>query len=135
LRIREKTVEELVQEASLKMSDPNYSAVLVGTFVQTQAPAAQYISAHEEELGGAEIIVNLIFHAALIGQCFQRTNNRSVQTITYEDLNHVAAEADEVRDRLKREQPAVAAYIEQNADGDAMKRILTLLAVTMEWVS
>ena len=81
MKIREETVVEVVQEASTKMADANYSAVMVGGFVQTQAAAAQYISAFATELGGPEGVVNTIFHASLIAVCFQRAYGRTVFTV------------------------------------------------------
>lgn len=133
MRISAETVAEVVKEASEKMSDPNYSAVLVGGFVQTQGAAAQYISAHSEELGGTEAVVNAIFHAALIGTCFQRANNRSVREMKFEELDQVS-EGDR-EEKLKEQQPAILEYIHANVENDAMKRVLMLIALAMEWVS
>jgi hypothetical protein len=133
MRIDPATVLEVVKEASGKMTDPNYSAVMVGGFVQTQGPAAQYISAHASELGGPEGVVNTIFHAALIALCFQRANRRSVRRIRFDELDHVASgdrEAD-----LRMQQPAVLDYIEVNVELAAMKQVLMLLALGMELVS
>ncbi len=133
VKIPEKVVAELVAEASLKMSDPNYSAVMVGGFVQSQSAAVQYISAHEQELGGADGVVNVIFHAALIAQCFQRANNRSVRAISFEELDRVAT--GDRNATLERAQPALLGYIEANIEGEAMKRIVVLLALSMDWVT
>jgi len=133
VRIKEKTVVEVVQEASTKMSDPNYSAVLVGGFVQEQPAASEYIKSHLDDMGGAEAVVNCIFHAALIALCFQRGNNSSVKAMTFEELDHVA-DGDRSA-KLKQQQPAVMAYIEENVENEAMGRVLTLLSLAMEWVS
>ena len=131
--IAQATVLEVVKEASTKMSDANYSAVMVGGFVQTQGPAAQYISAHADELGGPEGVVNTIFHAALIALCFQRGNRRSVRRIRFEELDLVASGDREAT--LREQQPAVLDYILANVELDAMKRVLMLLALAMELVS
>ncbi len=133
MKIPEKVMVEVVEEASVKMSDPNYSAVMVGGFVQTQRAAANYVSAHETELSGAEGVVNTIFHAALIALCFQRANNRSVREMAFDDLNYVA-DGDRVA-LLKEQQPAVLEYISQNVEDEAMRNVLMLLALAMEWVS
>lgn len=131
--IRETTVAEVVAEASTKMSDPNYSAVMVGGFVQGQSHAAQYISAHADELGGAENVVNAIFHASLIAECFKRANNRTVREMSFDELNHVADGDREAN--LREQQPAVLEYIVANVENEAMQRVLMLLALAMEWVS
>lgn len=131
--IPEKTVAEVVAEASLKMKDPNYSAVMVGGFVQTQSIAAQYLSAHEQELGGADGVVTTIFHSALIALCFQRANNRTVRELSFDDLNHVA-DGDRTA-TLKKEQPAVLEYVAANIEDEVMKSLLIHMALAMEWVS
>jgi hypothetical protein len=133
MRIDQATVLEVVKEASNKMSDPNYSAVMVGGFVQAQGPAAQYISAHATELGGPEGVVNTIFHAAVIALCFQRTNRRSVRSIRFDELDHVAGGDRE--EALRIQQPAVLDYIEVNVEVPAMRQVLVLLALGMELVS
>jgi hypothetical protein len=133
MRITEATVVDVVKEASGKMTDPNYSAVMVGGFVQTQAPAAQYISAHASELGGPEGVVNTIFHAALIALCFQRANRRSVRGIRFDELDAVSSGDREAT--LRDQQPAVLEYIEANVELPAMRQVLVLLALAMELVS
>ncbi len=45
MKLSKEQVAAVVAEAGKKMSDPNYSAVLVGGFVQSQTPVAQFISA------------------------------------------------------------------------------------------
>lgn len=133
MRIPAETVAEVVKEASEKMSDPNYSAVMVGGFVQSQPPAAQYISAHAEELGGSEGVVNAIFHASLIALCFQRAENRTVREMSFDELNHVAEGDREAK--LEEQQPAILEYIRANVEDAAMRRVLVLLALAMDWVS
>jgi hypothetical protein len=133
MRVPADAVASIVKEASTKMSDPNYSAVMVGGFVQTQAPAAQYISAHAEELGGPEGVVNTIFHAALLALCFQRANNRTIRRISFDELDHVSGPEREAS--LKSQQPALLDYIEANVEEPAMRNVLMLLALAMDWVS
>jgi hypothetical protein len=131
--IAAKLVAEVVAEASKKMGDPNYSATLVGGFVQSQPNTAHYISAHADELGGAEGVVNTIFHAALIGQCFQRGYGRTVRSMTFAELDYVSDGDRE--ERLKIQQPAVLEFLEANVEHATMKRVLILIALAMEWVS
>ncbi len=133
MRIKEETMAEVVKEASAKMSDPNYSAVLVGGFVQSQAAVAQYISSYADELGGAEVVVNTIFHAALMGLGFQRTNNQTIREISFDELDKVAEGDREAQ--LKQLQPALLEFLEANVEDAAMKKVLMLIALAMEWVS
>jgi hypothetical protein len=131
--ISEEVVAQVVSEVSSKMSDPNYSAVMVGGFVQTQPHTAQYITAHADEMGGAEAVVNTLFHAALLGLCFQRANNRTVRTMSFAELDHVA-DGDREQ-RLRDCQPALLAYLQTNVEQPVMQRVLMLVALAMDWVS
>lgn len=133
MKIPEETLADLVKEASMKMADPNYSAVMVGGFVQTQKATAQFMSAHEDEVGGPENVVNAIFHAALLAEAFKRTHNRTVPALSYDDLNQVADGDRKVK--LQAQQPAILGYIDANVETDGMKRLLMLIALAMDWAS
>jgi hypothetical protein len=131
--IAKQTVAEVVHEASIKLQDPSYSAVMVGGFVQEQNPAAHYITAHADEIGGTEQVVSTIFHAALLALCFQRAGGRSVPEMGFEDLDHVAGS--DVLERLERAQPALHEYICSNVEAGKVRDILALLALAMDRVS
>ncbi len=131
--IAEKTVAEVVQEASVKMSDPNYPQVMVGSLVQTHPDLARYMSAHAKELGGGTAVVNAVFHAALIAESFKRHTGRSLRKITFADLD---AASDKPREEeLKRRQPAIFDYVAANVEQAAMKQLLLLIAVGMDMIS
>ena len=132
-KIDDKLVAEVVAEASRKMSDPNYSAVAVGGFVQHQTPATQFITAHEPELGDAEGIVSVIFHAALLAQCFERATGRTIRMIAYEDLDAVAT-GDPLATLAKR-QPALSDFIVSNVEHPEARKLLALLALAMDHTS
>lgn len=128
--IESRLVAEIVAEASRKMSDPNYSAVMVGGFVQQQPPASHYVSSYEQELGGAEAVVHVIFLASLLGLCFQRAKNRSVPSMSFEDLDHVAG--GDAGEKLTEQQPAIREYIDSNTDHPVARKVLYLLALAMD---
>ena len=127
------TIAEVVKDVSGKMSDPNYTSVLVGGFVQEQSPASQYISSHAEELGGPEGVVHAIFHAAVMGICFQRAHNRSLPALSFEELDR-ASTGDRAA-ALKEAQPALLEYLEANVEAAPMRNVLMLVAVAMESAS
>lgn len=131
--IEASVVAEVVAEASRRMSEPDYSAVAVGGFVQAQNPAAQFVTAHEPELGGADAIVSVIFHAALLAQCFQRATGRAVRAMSFEDLD--AASAGDPLPTLARRQPALSDFIVSNVEHPEARRLLALLALAMDQVS
>ena len=133
VKIPKETVAAVVEEASIKMKDPNYSAVMVGGFVQEQPQGAQYISSYADELGGGEAVAGAVFHAAVLALCFQRANNRSVRSLAFEDLDRVS-EGDR-KQLLEKAQPAILGYIEANVEGEVNQRVLMLLALAMDSVS
>jgi len=132
-RIPEKVVAEMVKEASVKMNDPTYAQTMVGNWVQSQPAATKYMTAHVKELGGAEAVVNMVFHAQLLASCFLRHIGRSVPKMTFAELDAVA---DGDRDvELKRRQPAIFDYLQANVEDAPMRRILTLIALGMDYVT
>ncbi len=131
-RIPENIVAEIVQEASLKMSDPKYAQAMVGLWVQAQPAATKYMTAHLKELGGPEAVVNTIFHAQLIASCFQRHTGHSVRKMTYAELDAVSGGDRDAE--LARRQPAVADYLTANVEHAEMRKVLTLVALGMDSV-
>ena len=132
MKLTKEQVAAVVTEASQKMGDPNYSAVMVGGFVQEQTPVAQFISAHERELGGAESIVNVIFHCALVAQCFSR-NGRRVRTLSYQDLDDAARGEPLVR--LEQAQLPLHEFIKANIENEEAQKLVAMIALAIDGVS
>ncbi len=133
MQVPAKTIAEVVKDVSDKMSDPNYTSVLVGGFVQEQPATAQYISSHADELGGPEGVVHAIFHASVMGVCFQRAHNRSLPQMSFEELDRVSGGDREAE--LKEQQPALLEYLEANVESAPMRKVLMLVALAMEAAS
>ena len=129
MKLKQDQVAAVVAEASKKMSDPNYSAVLVGGFVQAQTPVAQFISAHEKDLGGAEAIVSVIFHCALVAECYRRHGGR-IRTLSYEDLD--AAARGEPLVRLAEAQLPVAEFIKANVENVDAQKLIAMIALAID---
>ena len=129
MKLTKEQVAAVVTEASTKMSDPNYASVMVGGFVQTQQPVAQFISAHERELGGAEAIVNVIFHCALVATCYQRSGGR-MRTLSYEDLD--AAARGEPLARLEKAQLPLHEFIKANVENVDAQKLIALIALAID---
>ena len=132
MKLTKDQVAAVVTEASQKMSDPNYSAVMVGGFVQSQTPVAQFISAHASELGGAEAIISVIFHCALVAQCFQRNGGR-VRALSYEDLD--AAARGEPLVRLEQAQPPLHEFIQANVEHADAQKLVAMIALALDGTS
>lgn len=133
MKLTNEQVAEIVADASKKMSDPNYSAVMVGGFVQSQTPAAQFIGAHDQELGGAESVVNVIFHCALVSACFQRGGGRTPRTLSYEDLDSAAR--GKPLDNLAKIQPAVADFIKTNIEHSTAQELVAMISIAFDQVT
>src|SRR5258706_6135198 len=129
MKLTKEQILTVVQEASTKMPDRTSSAVLVGGFVQSQTQIAQFISAHERELGGAEAIVNVIFHCALVAQCYQRAGGR-IRTLSYEDLD--AAARGEPLVRLAEAQLPVAEFIKANVENVDAQKLIAMIALAID---
>lgn len=128
MKLTKEQVASVVTEASQKMSDPNYSAVLVGGFVQSQAQVTQFISAHERELGGAEAIINVIFHCALVGQCYSRNGGR-MRTLSYADLDDAARGEPLVR--LEQVQLPLHEFIKANIESEEAQKLVAMIALAI----
>jgi hypothetical protein len=131
MKLTKDQVMAVVTEASKKMGDPNYASVMVGGFVQTQTPVAQFISAHESELGGAEAIVQVIFHCALVATCFQKAGAR-IREISYEDLD--AAARGEPLVRLEKVQLPLHEFIQANIEHEETKKLVAMIALAIDQI-
>ncbi|MCX5748109.1 MAG: hypothetical protein NT062_37090 [Proteobacteria bacterium] len=132
MRLTKDQVMAVVTEASKKMGEPNYSAVLVGGFVQSQTPVSQFISAHERELGGPEQIVNVIFHCALVAQCFQRAGGR-IRSLSYDDLDN--ASRGEPLARLEQAQLPLHEFICANVENVEAQKLVAMIALAIDGAS
>ena len=129
MKLTKDQVAAVVAEAGKKMSDPNYASVLVGEFVQHQVQVTQFISAHEQELGGADAIVNVIFHCALVATMFQRVNGR-VRTLSYEDLDGAAV--GDTLPRLEKAQLPVHEFILANVEKPEAQKLVAMIALAID---
>jgi hypothetical protein len=132
MKLTKDQVASVVQEASAKMGDPNYASVLVGGFVQSQAPVAQFLSAHERELGGAEGVIGVIFHCALVAQAYQRAGGR-IRTLSYEDLD-TAARGDPMKN-LEEAQLPLHEFIAANVENKQAQELIAMIALAIDGVN
>jgi hypothetical protein len=132
MKLTKEQVASVVQEASTKMGDPNYASVLVGGFVQSQTPVSQFLSAHTDDLGGAEAIINVIFHCALVAQCYQRAGGR-VRTLSYEDLDS-AARGNPMKN-LEEAQLPLHEFIAANVENPQAQELIAMIALAIDGAS
>lgn len=129
MKLTKEQVLTVVTEAGQKMSDPNYSSAMVGGFFQSQQQVSSFISAHEQELGGTEGIISVIFHCALVAEAYRRAGSR-VRTLTYEDLD-TAARGDSLP-RLEEAQLPLHEFIEANVENQDAKKLVALIALAID---
>ena len=129
MKLTKEQVLAVVTEAGQKMSDPNYSSAMVGGFFQQQQQVSNFISAHEQELGGTEGIVSVIFHCALVAEAFRRAGSR-VRTLTYEDLDGAAR--GEPLPRLEKAQLPIHEFIQANVENVEAQKLIAMLALAID---
>lgn len=130
MKLTKEQVLAVVTEASTKMAaDANYTSIMVGSFVQAQQPASHFIQAHEKELGGAEGIVSVIFHCALVTMAFQRAGGRT-RTLTYEDLDNAAR--GESLARLEHAQLPLHEFILANVENVEAQKLIAMISLAID---
>ena len=130
VQLTQEQVRAVVTEASAKMGqDPNYTSIMVGDFVQAQQPVSHFIQAHEQELGGAEGIVSVIFHCALVMTAFERTKKRP-RSLTYEDLD--AAASGNPLTRLQKAQLPLHEFILANVESPSAQNLIAIVALALD---
>ena len=129
MKLTKDQVLSVVTEAGQKMSDPNYSSAMVGGFFQSQQQVSNFISAHEQELGGTEGIVSVIFHCALVAEAFRRAGAR-VRTLGYDDLDGAAT--GEPLPRLEQAQLPLHEFIQANVDNVEAQKLIAMIALAID---
>lgn len=129
MKLSKEQVLAVVTEASTKMAaDANYTSVMVGGFVQTQEPASHFVQAHEQELGGAEGIISVIFHCALVATAFQRVG-LPLRTLSYDDLDGAAR--GEPLARLAKAQLPLHEFILANVENVHAQRLIATISLAI----
>lgn len=128
--VPERVVEEMVKEASVKLKDPSYAERMVSSWIGAQPFVTQYLASSSAKLGGAEGVINVVFHAAALAACFLRHGGRSVPVIDFPTLDRVSR-LDRVAE-IKKRQPALEAYVGTNVEGEEAKKVLILLVLAMD---
>lgn len=130
--IPEDLVAEVVDRTShLMATDPNYTQLAVGSFVQAHPDVSRYVTANTEELGG-EGVIHAVFHAQVMSECFRRHLGRDLPAVRFRDLDAVASSDGEPRDRFYAAQPALAGYLTSNVDEEPLRNVLALIGLAFD---
>ena len=133
MSIPESVVAQVVADVSSRMSDPGYAQLAIGGFVQSHPDVGRYLSAHLDELGGGEAVMHAVFHAEVMNDCYRRHLGRELRPIRFRDLDAVAnvTSSAGASSTLRKLEPARADYVASNVEEEAMRRVLSLVAVAM----
>ncbi|MEM9067669.1 MAG: hypothetical protein AAGE52_04160 [Myxococcota bacterium] len=128
MAVPEELVAQVVTDVSQRLSDPQYTQIAVGRFVQTQPQVSQFLSARAAKIGG-EAVITAVFHAEVVSECLRRHFQRSeLPPIGFGELN--AAAADSMK-RLEEGEPAIANYLASNVEEAELRGVVALVAVAL----
>ena len=127
--VSEELVTTVVTEVSKRMGNPQYGELAIGTFVQSQPEMSRFLSAHADELGGAEGVMHAVFHAQVLSECFQKSRNQDVPVVPFSLLDET--HTDDPMKTLESCEPAVASYVASNIDSVSAQRLLAHLGLAL----
>lgn len=128
MAVPEALVARVVGEVSRQLSDPQYTQLAVGRFVESQPQVSRFLSARASTIGGEAVIV-AAFHAELVSECLRRHWARSeLPLIGFAELDAAAVDSVE---RLAAQEPALANYLATNVEGDPLREVLALVALAL----
>lgn len=130
--IPEDLVARVVGETSERMaSDPTYTQLAVGSFVQSQPDVSRYITANTETLGG-EGVIHAVFHAEVMADCFRRHLDQPVPPVSFAALDAAASGGGEAVARFREVQPALSGYLDSNVDEQSVREVLALIGLAFD---
>jgi hypothetical protein len=135
MAILESSIVHTVNEASERMSDPEYVSNQVDMFIAAQPMMAQYVLAYRDDLKD-EGLVNLLFHAALIHMSIAHGTGKTLPLITIQVLDRAIKRAPGLED-LATIEPHLASFIVSNIDEEKKlaRKLLTHITIALSSVS
>ncbi|MBX3271325.1 MAG: hypothetical protein KF729_13755 [Sandaracinaceae bacterium] len=130
--IPEAVVAAVVADVSARMAEPAYAQLAIGEVVSSHPAAGQYIGAHADTLGGGEGVMQTVFHAHVIDECFTRHRGRATRAVGFRELDAAVRATLDPAATLSARQPAIASYVASNAEGAAQLRLLALFALALD---
>ncbi len=77
-------------------------------------------------------MVSVIFHCALVAECFKRSGGK-VRTLSYEDLD--AAARGEPLARLEKAQLPLHEFIKANIENEEAQKLVAMIALAIDGMS
>lgn len=119
MAVDESLVASVVSETSERMKDPNFVQLSVGNFVETQPQLAAYLSGKSAQIGGAQGVLELAFHAEFLSECLAKSSGRDALPVVSFELLDRASRGDP-RALFSEREPALASYVASNIEGGAL---------------
>lgn len=128
MKVPEKAISKVVEEASQHLSEDHYISGQVDRLRSQQPSITQYVIAHQAELS-VEGVVTTLFHAALIYRSIVEATGTSPAVVDFSGLDDAATSTPSL-EKLAEQEPNVASYIASNIDlgQEASKVASTILA-------
>jgi hypothetical protein len=127
--VSEAVVAKVVADISEQMKDPSFVQLSVGSFVQDQPQLSQFLGAKAAKLGGAEALVQLVFHAQVLAECLRQARGDSLDTVGFEQLDR-ASQGDFAKIFADRE-PHLASYVASNLDDERLRSELCRVGLAL----
>jgi|GEM_PF-1719455 len=130
MAVSEAMVAQVVAEISERMKDPNFVQLSVGSFVEEQPHISRFLSAKAGRLGGAQVLMELVFHAEVLRECLSRgAAGRDVPEVDFRLLDR-ASQGDFQQAFSKRE-PHLANYVASNLEQDVQRGELCRVGLSL----
>jgi hypothetical protein len=129
MAVSEAVVTAVVSHTSEQMKDPSFVQLSVGSFVEAQPHVSRFLSAKAARLGGAEALVQLVFHAEVLLECVRQSSGQSVKSIDFPLLDR-ASQGDFASLFTNRE-PHLANYVASNVDDAKLRQELCRIGLAM----
>lgn len=132
MAISEAAVEAVVGRTSERMQDPDFAQICVGSFVEDQPELSRFLSAKAAHMGGAQVLVHLVFHAQVLRECVEADRKRPLPVVPFALLDR-ASNGDFVAEFTRRE-PHLSSYVASNVDEPELRRELCRIGLAMCYV-
>jgi hypothetical protein len=128
--VSEEQVTAVVSDISERMKDPNFGQLAVGAFVDGQPQIVRFLTAKAARLGGAQALMELVFHAEVIRECLTRSRSgREVPEVDYPLLDK--ASQGDFTQRFTEREPHLANYVASNLEQPGQRTELCRVALAL----
>jgi hypothetical protein len=130
MSVSEEVVAAVVADVSERMKDPDFVQLTVGSFVEGQPQISRFLSAKAARLGGAQVLMELVFHAEVLRECLSRANaGREVPEVDYPSLDK--ASQGDFTSAFSTREPHLANYVASNLEQENQRTELCRIGLAL----